>query len=101
MSYLYRSSLAGRVGGLGFTFNMIISGVMEIVMHKTFYSVVYSVWGSGFRRQAWFDDYAKAKVFAEEDYTDNVVQHTYAKKDSIKSAEQLVAATLSELDSRR
>lgn len=66
-------------------------------MHKTFYSVAYAAWGSGFRHQAWFDNYAKAKAFAEEDYSDNVVQHTYTKKDSIKSAEQLVAATLSEI----
>ena len=42
-------------------------------MHKTFYSVVYAVWGSDFCREAWFDDYAKAKAFAEEDYRDDVV----------------------------
>lgn len=66
-------------------------------MHKTFYSVVYAVWGSGFRRRAWFDDYAKAKAFAEKDYTDNVVQHSYTKKDSIRCAEQSVTATLLEL----
>lgn len=66
-------------------------------MRKTFYSVVYAVWGSGFCRQAWFDDYAKAKAFAEEDYTDDVVQHTYTKVKSIKLAEERVAATLFEL----
>lgn len=66
-------------------------------MHKTFYSVVYAVWGSGFCRQAWFDDYAKAKAFSEEDYRDDVVQHSYTKEDSIKIAEERVAATLSEL----
>ena len=79
-------------------------------MRKTFYSVVYAVWGSDFRRHAWFDDYAKAKAFAEEDYTDNakakafaeedytdnVVQHSYTNKDSIKKAKERVAATLSE-----
>lgn len=65
-------------------------------MRKTFYSVVYAVWGSDFRRHAWFDDYAKAKAFAEEDYTDNVVQHSYTKKDSIKKAKERVAATLLE-----
>lgn len=65
-------------------------------MRKTFYSVVYAVWGSDFRRYAWFDDYAKAKAFAEEDYTDNVVQHSYTKKDSIKKAKERVAATLFE-----
>ena len=42
-------------------------------MHKTFYSVVYAVWGSDFCREAWVDDYAKAKAFAEEDYRDDVV----------------------------
>lgn len=66
-------------------------------MHKTFYSVVYAVSGSGFCRQAWFDDYAKAKAFAEEHYRDDVVQHSYTKEDSIKIAEERVAATLSEL----
>ena len=68
-----------------------------ISLTKTFYSVVYAVWGSGFSRHAWFDDYAKAKAFAEEDYTDNVVQHSYTKEKSIKIAEERVAATLSEL----
>lgn len=65
-------------------------------MHKTFYSVIYAVWGSGFCfcRQAWFDDYAKAKAFSEEDYRDDVVRHTYTKDESIKSAEERVAATL-------
>jgi hypothetical protein len=66
-------------------------------MHKTFYSVVYAVWGSGFCREAWFDDYANAKAFSEEDYSDDVVQHSYTKEKSIKSAEERVAATLSEL----
>lgn len=61
-------------------------------MHKTFYSVVYAV----FCRQAWFDDYAKDKAFAEEDYRDDVVQHSYTKEVSIKRAEERVAATLSE-----
>lgn len=65
-------------------------------MYKTFYSVVYAVWGSGFCRQAWFDDYAKAKAFAEEDYRDDVVQHSYTKEESFKSAEERVASTLSE-----
>lgn len=105
MSYLYRSSFAGRVGGFGFTFYLDYKGICvlksslvgEFVMCKTFYSVVYAVWGSGFCRQAWFDDYAKAKAFAEEDYTDVVVQHTYTKGKSIKIAEERVAATLSEL----
>lgn len=27
MSYLYRSSLAGRVGGLGFTFYLVYNGL--------------------------------------------------------------------------
>lgn len=65
-------------------------------MHKTFYSVVYAVSGSGFCRQAWFDDYAKAKSFAKEDYRADVVQHSYTKEVSIKRAEQRVASTLSE-----
>lgn len=67
-------------------------------MHKTFYSVIYAVWGSGFCRQAWFDDYAKAKAFSEEDYRSDVVQHSYTKEKSIKRAEERVAATLFELD---
>lgn len=70
-------------------------------MHKTFYSVIYAVWGSGFCRQAWFDDYAKAKAFSEEDYRDDVVQHSYSKEKTIKCAEERVAATLSELGERR
>lgn len=98
MSYLYRSSLAGRVGGLGFQNT---EKVKEIVMHKTFYSVIYAVWGSGFCRQAWFDDYAKAKAFSEEDYRADVVQHSYSKQKSIKRAEERVAATLFELDQYR
>lgn len=75
--------------------------VKVIVMHKTFYSVIYAVWGSGFCRQAWFDDYAKAKAFSKEDYRADVVQHSYSKEKSIKCAEERVAATLFEFAKKR
>lgn len=44
-------------------------------MKKTFYSVTYAVWGSSFCREAWFD----------------------SKADSIRAAEERVAATAAEL----
>ena len=66
-------------------------------MTKTFYSVTYAVWGSDFCRTAWFDSKAAADDFAAHDYRDDPVAHTYRKADSIRAAEDRVAATTAEL----
>ena len=66
-------------------------------MKKTFYSVTYSVWGSSFARDAWFDSKAAAAAFAAHDFRDTPVAHTYSKADSIRAAEDRVAATAAEL----
>lgn len=65
-------------------------------MAKTFYSVTYAVWGSSFCREAWFDNKA-ADDFAAHDFRDAPVAHTYRKADSIRTAEERVAATAAEL----
>lgn len=67
------------------------------IMKKTFYSVTYSVWGSSFSREAWFDSKSAAEAFAAHDYRDDPVSHTYSKADSIRAAEERVAATAAEL----
>lgn len=66
-------------------------------MNKTFYSVTYAVWGSSFRREAWFDSKAAADAFAAHDFRDAPVSHAYRKADSIRAAEERVAATAAEL----
>ena len=66
-------------------------------MKKTFYSITYAVWGSSFCREAWFDSKADAETFAAHDYRDAPVAHTYSKADSIRAAEDRVAATAAEL----
>ena len=67
------------------------------IMKKTFYSVTYSVWGSSFSREAWFDSKAAADDFAAHDFRDDPVAHTYSKADSIRAAEDRVTATAAEL----
>lgn len=62
-------------------------------MAKTFYSVTFAVWGSDFCRAAWFDGKAAADSFAAHDYRDSPVRHTYRNADSIRAAEDRVAAT--------
>lgn len=62
-------------------------------MTKTFYSVTFAVWGSDFCRAAWFDSKTAADVFAAHDFRDAPVAHTYRKADSIRAAEDRVAAT--------
>ena len=62
-------------------------------MKKTFYSVTYAVWGSSFAHEAWFDSKAAADDFAAHDFRDDPVAHTYRKADSIRAAEDRVAAT--------
>lgn len=69
------------------------SGRKGNIMEKTFYSVTYAVWGSDFCRAAWFDSKAAAKAFAAHDFRDAPVAHTYRKADSIRAAEDRVAAT--------
>lgn len=61
-------------------------------MAKTFYSVTFAVWGSDFCRAAWFDSKAAADDFAAHDFRDSPVAHTYRKADSIRAAENRVAA---------
>ena len=46
---------------------------------------------------AWFDSKAAADAFAAHDYRDDPVAHTYSKADSIRAAEDRVAATAAEL----
>lgn len=62
-------------------------------MTKTFYSVTFAVWGSDFCHTAWFDSKAAADDFAAHDFRDDPVAHTYRKADSIRAAEDRVAAT--------
>lgn len=62
-------------------------------MKKTFYSVTYAVWGSDFCREAWFDSKTAADDFAAYDFRDTPVAHTYRKADSVRAAEDRVAAT--------
>lgn len=66
-------------------------------MKKTFYSVTCAVWGSSFCREAWFDNKAAADDFAAHDFRDAPVAHAYRKADSIRTAEERVAATAAEL----
>lgn len=73
------------------------SGRKGNIMKKAFYSVTYAVWGSSFRREAWFDNKAAADAFAAHDFRDAPVAHTYRKADSIRAAEDRVAATAAEL----
>ena len=63
------------------------------IMKKTFYSVTYAVWGSSFCRTAWFDSKAAADDFAAHDFRYAPVAHIYRKADSIRAAEDCVAAT--------
>lgn len=73
------------------------SGRKGNIVKKTFYSVTYAVWGSDFRREAWFDSKDAADAFSAHDYRDDPVAHTYSKADSIRAAEDRVAATALEL----
>lgn len=66
-------------------------------MKKTFYSVTYAVWESDFCREAWFDNKSAAEDFAAHDFRDAPVAHTYSKADSIRAAEERVAATAAAL----
>lgn len=66
-------------------------------MKKTFYSVTYAVWGSSFCRESWFGSKAAADDFAAHDYRDDPVAHTYSKTDSIRAADDRVAATAAEV----
>ena len=66
-------------------------------MKKTFYSAAYAVWGSDFCREAWFDNKSAAEAFAAHDFRDAPEAHTYSKADSIRAAEDRVAATAAEL----
>lgn len=59
-------------------------------MKKTFYSVNYAVWGADNLRTIWFDDLTDAKRFANHDYRDGVVTHTYSNPGKIADAERLV-----------
>lgn len=53
--------------------------------------------GIQFCREAWFDNKSAAESFAAHDYRDDPVAHTYSKADSIRAAEDRVAATAAEL----
>ena len=61
-------------------------------MAKTFYSMTFAVWGSDFFWTAWFDSKTAADAFAAHDFRDAPVAHTYRKADSIRAAEDRVAA---------
>ena len=52
-------------------------------MKKTFYSVTYAVWGSGFCREAWYASKAAADATADHDYRNDPVAHAYSKADSM------------------
>lgn len=60
-------------------------------MAKTFYSVKFAVWGSSFCSTKWFDDRAEAYAFADQDYHDKPVAHTYRNATSIAQIEQIIA----------
>ena len=66
-------------------------------MSKTYYSVSYAVWGADNKKEAWFDDKAKANNFASHDYRDNPIIHNVSKPEAIKKYDELVAMTNYEL----
>lgn len=66
-------------------------------MSKTFYSVIYAVWGADNKKIAWFDDKQAANNFANHDYRDAPVMHNVKNPETIKKYDELVAMTAYEL----
>ena len=62
----------------------------ETKMTKTFWSVKYYVMGSGLSIK-WFDSKEKAYEFADRDYADAPIRHTFKNPERIKEAETDVA----------
>lgn len=66
----------------------------EIEMtRKTYYSVVFGVWGADKPGEAWFDNKKEAEEFADHDYRDNPVAHHVSKAETIKEYDEYVAWT--------
>ena len=63
-------------------------------MKKTFYSVKYAIWGADHTSTAWFDNKTDADRFANHDYRDNPIAHTYSRPESITAAEKRVQDTI-------
>ena len=60
-------------------------------MKKVFYSVKYNELGwCKNNHTMWFDNLAEAKKFAEADYRDNPVKHTYTSETTIETIERLI-----------
>lgn len=59
-------------------------------MKKTFWSVEYRNWGADSASVRWFDDRDEAYKFANNDYRDKPVAHTYSNPDKIAEAEERV-----------
>lgn len=63
---------------------------------KTYYSVKKANWGSDRPATYWFKTLEEAKKFAEQDYTENVVAHTYKKQSTIDEIEEIIASQFAE-----
>lgn len=60
-------------------------------MAKTFYSVNYAIWGRSGISTKWFDNRDQAYAFADHDYRDKPVAHTYRNAASIANIEGIIA----------
>ena len=59
-------------------------------MKKTFWSVKYTGIGYNGTSTKWFDNLEDAIEFANEDYRDNPVNHTYSNSAKIKEIERII-----------
>ena len=57
---------------------------------KTFWSVKFAVWGSDRLHERWFESKEKAKSFANKDYCDNPVRHTFTNPQKISEIEEVI-----------
>jgi hypothetical protein len=67
-------------------------------MSKTYYGVVYAVWGADNKKTAWFDDKTEAYNFASHDYRDDPITHNVSNPETIKKYDELVKMTAYSLD---
>lgn len=61
------------------------------IMKKTFYSVEFAVWGADSTSTMWFDNLEEAKKFANHNYRDNPVRHTYSNPEKIAEIESIIS----------
>lgn len=60
-------------------------------MSKTFYSVEFAVIGGCGTSVMWFDDLAEAKAFANHDFRDNPVTHTFRRAEKIAGMRNIIS----------